>query len=164
MGGDLAAAPAGKVPSFLIWALRDPDSATLDRIQIVKGWLDASGNTHEQVIDVSCSDERGVDAGRCARPVGSTVDVKNASYDNSIGDVLLAAFWTDDQFDPSQRAFYYVRVLEIPTPRWTTNDAKVFGVEIPDGAPTSIQDRAYTSPSGSVTSPPTSGAPARPQN
>ncbi len=146
MGGDLTAAPTGKAPTFLIRAVRDADGANLDRIQVIKGWLVANGETHERIFDVACSDERGIDARRCASPVGNTVNVAEASYDNSIGDPFLQAHWTDAEFDPNQRAFYYVRVLEIPTPRWTTFDAKVFGVEIPEGAPTSIQDRAYTSP------------------
>ena len=146
MGGDLTAGPDGKAPTFLIQAVRDADGANLDRIQVIKGWLDASGKTHERIFDLACSDDRGIDARRCAHPVGDTVNVTEASYDNSIGDPFLQAHWTDEEFDPTQRAFYYVRVLEIPTPRWTTFDAKVFGVEIPEGAPTSIQDRAYTSP------------------
>ena len=146
MGGDLTVAPEGKAPTLLIQAVRDADGANLDRIQVIKGWLDASGKTHERIFDVACSDDRGINARRCARPVGNTVSVADASYDNSIGDPFLQVRWRDEDFDPSQRAFYYVRVLEIPTPRWTTFDAKVFGVEIPEGAPTSIQDRAYTTP------------------
>lgn len=147
MGGDLAAAPAGKAPSFVIRAMRDVDGANLDRVQVVKGWLDKEGKTHERVYDVAVSDGRKIDAeGRCKDAVGNTVDVKEASYQNSIGAALLSGYWKDPAFNPRERAFYYVRVLEIPTPRWTTYDAKTFGVKIPEGCPTSIQNRAYTSP------------------
>ncbi len=147
MGGDLRKAPAGKSPTFVIRALRDVDGANLDRVQIVKGWLDDKGAMQEQVYDVMCSDGRTVgDNNRCDRPVGNTVDVKTATYTNSIGDALMLAYWQDPAFDPGQRAFYYVRVLEIPTPRWTTYDAAFFGIELPrDVAPTH-QERAYTSP------------------
>jgi hypothetical protein len=128
-------------------AIRDADGADLDRVQIIKGWLDAEGETHERIYDVAVSDGRtiGLD-GRCKTLVGNTVNVKEATYTNAIGDPYLTAFWKDPDFDPKQRAFYYVRVIEIPTPRWTTYDAKIFGVEIPEEAPKSIQDRAYTSP------------------
>jgi hypothetical protein len=146
MGGDLSAAPAGAAPMFLVRALRDPDGANLDRIQIVKGWLDAEGITHERVIDVALSDGRAPGPDGSVPAVGNTVNVEQATYDNSIGDAALGAFWRDPEFDPAQHAFYYVRVVEIPTPRWTTFDAKVFGVDIREGAPTSIQERAYTSP------------------
>jgi len=147
MGADLATAPAGKAPTSLVRAVRDADGANLDRIQIIKGWLDASGETHERVYDVAVSDGRRIGAdGRCRTAVGNTVNVGEATYVNSIGDPFLQAFWRDPDFDPGQRAFYYVRVLEIPTPRWTTFDAKVFGVALPEGVPTSIQERAYTSP------------------
>jgi hypothetical protein len=147
MGGDLSQGPKTKAPTILIRAVRDADGANLDRVQVVKGWLDANGKTHERVYDVAVSDGRKIGAdGRCKRPVGNTVNVEEASYSNSIGDPVLEAFWKDPSFDPTQRAFYYVRVLEIPTPRWTTFDAKVFGVEIPEGAPTSLQERAYSSP------------------
>ncbi len=146
MGGDLTAAPAGKSPAFLIRALRDPDGANLDRVQVVKGWLGPDGKTHERVWDVAVSDGRTIEAGRCTAPVGNTVDVANATYTNAIGDPVFGVFWRDPEFDPKQRAFYYVRVIEIPTPRWTTIDAKVFGVELPKDVPTSIQERAYTSP------------------
>ncbi len=146
MGADLTNAPAGAAPNFLIRAVRDADGANLDRIQVIKGWLDANGETHELIYDVTCANGRTIEQRRCAQPVGNTVNVEEATFDNSIGDPVLQAWWTDEDFDPDQRAFYYVRVLEIPTPRWTTFDAKVFGVEIPEGAPTSIQERAYTSP------------------
>ena len=147
MGGDLEAAPDGRAPSFLIQAIRDPDGANLDRIQIIKGWLDSRGTTHERIWDVAVSDGRTIGRdGRCRQSVGNTVNVEQATYSNAIGDAVMGAYWRDPEFDPSQRAFYYVRVLEIPTPRWTTFDAEFFGVDIPDGAPTSIQERAYTSP------------------
>lgn len=147
MGGDLKLNGKETPPVFLVRALRDPDGANLDRVQIVKGWLDEAGKTHEKIYDIAVSDERSIGAdGRCSTPVGNTVNVKEASYTNSIGEAFLQAHWTDPDFDPSQKAFYYVRVLEIPTPRWTTYDAKIFGVELPKDMPTSIQERAYTSP------------------
>ena len=146
MGADLTNAPEGAAPTFLIQAVRDADGANLDRVQVIKGWLDANGQTQERVYDVACANGRAIEQGRCERPVGNTVNVEEATFDNSIGDPFLPVWWTDEDFDPDQRAFYYVRVLEIPTPRWTTFDAKIFGVEIPEGAPTSIQERAYTSP------------------
>ena len=147
MGGDLKAAPAGAAPTFVVRALRDADGANLDRVQIVKGWLGKDGKTQERVYDVAVSGDRKIEAdGRCKTAVGNTVDVKDASYKNTIGTPLLMAFWKDPEFSAKQRAFYYVRVIEIPTPRWTTYDAKIFGVKIPEGCPTSIQDRAYTSP------------------
>jgi hypothetical protein len=147
MGGDLSKAPKGKAPTFVIRALRDVDGANLDRVQIVKGWLDGKGGTHEQVYDVMCSDGRKItDKQRCDKPVGNTVDIKKATYTNSIGDALFLAYWKDPNFDARQRAFYYVRVLEIPTPRWTTYDAAYFGVELPKGIEPTHQERAYTSP------------------
>lgn len=147
MGGDLRAAPAGKAPAFAIRALRDADGANLDRIQVIKGWLDDSGQTHERIYDVAVSDGRKIDAdGRCLTPVGNSVDVAAASYRNTIGAPLLNAFWTDPDFDPGQRAFYYVRVIEIPTPRWTAFDAKFFGVKMSSEVPMTLQERAYTSP------------------
>ena len=147
MGGDLRKAPAGKSPTFVIRALRDVDGANLDRIQIVKGWLDGKGAMNEQVYDVMCSDKRVInDKHRCDKPVGNTVDIKTATYTNSIGDALMLAYWKDPAFDSTQRAFYYVRVLEIPTPRWTTYDAAFFGVELPKDVPPTHQERAYTSP------------------
>jgi len=147
MGGDLRKAPTDKSPTFVIRALRDVDGANLDRIQIVKGWLDAKGAMHEQVYDVVCSDDRAINGKhRCDKPVGNTVDVKTATYTNSIGDALMLAYWKDPAFDPKQRAFYYVRVLEIPTPRWTTYDAAFFGVDLPKDMPPAHQERAYTSP------------------
>jgi hypothetical protein len=146
MGGDLTEAPAGKAPSFLIRALRDVDGANLDRIQMVKGWLDAEGKTHERIYEVAWSGDRKPDADGKLPSVGNTVNVEEATYTNAIGAPFLQAFWTDPDFDPPESAFYYVRVLEIPTPRWTTYDAKIFGVKLPDDVPASIQERAYTSP------------------
>jgi len=146
MGGELAKAPPGKAPAFLVQAMRDADGANLDRIQVVKGWLDAGGRTHERVYDVAWSGKRKPDRDGKLPAVGNTVDVAAATYENSIGAPYLAVHWSDPDFDPGQRAFYYARVLEIPTPRWTTYDAKRFGTKIPEGAPASIQERAYTSP------------------
>ena len=146
MGGDINNS-GNKTPKLLIRATMDPDGANLDRVQVIKGWLDANGKTQERIYDVAVSDDRSINKdGRCTTAVGNTVDVADASYTNTIGDALLTAFWEDPNFDASLNAFYYVRVLEIPTPRWTTFDSKFFGVDIPEGAETSIQERAYTSP------------------
>jgi hypothetical protein len=123
MGGDLKIAPSGKAPTFMIRAMRDADGANLDRVQVVKGWLDTSGKTQEKVYDVAWSGNRKPGADGKLPPVGNTVNVKDASYSNSIGAPFLTAYWKDPSFDPKLRAFYYVRVLEIPTPRWTTYDA-----------------------------------------
>jgi len=147
MGGDLTGAPDGVAPSFLIRALRDPDGANLDRVQVIKGWLDSGGNTHERIYDVAVSDGREIGAdGRAKEPVGSTVDLEKATFTNTIGNAVLATYWRDPDFDPAEYAFYYVRVIEIPTPRWTTYDAAFFGIDRPDRVPATVQDRAYTSP------------------
>jgi hypothetical protein len=147
MGGDLSKAPKGKAPTFMIRALRDPDGANLDRVQIIKGWLDKNGKTHERIYDVAVSDGRKIGRdGRAKKPVGSTVNVERATYTNTIGDAVMAAHWREPDFNAGEHAFYYVRVLEIPTPRWTTYDAAFFGIERPDNVPATIQDRAYTSP------------------
>jgi hypothetical protein len=147
MGGDLENAPAGAAPTFMIRSLRDPDGANLDRVQIIKGWLDKDGKTHERIYDVAVSDGREIGAdGRCREQIGTTVDVDDASYTNSIGDALLMAHWKDPEFDPTQHAFYYVRVIEIPTPRWTAYDAKRYGITMPEEVTMTEQDRAYTSP------------------
>ena len=138
--------PEGKAPSFLLRALRDADGANLDRIQVVKGWLGKDGKTEEKVYDVAWSGNRQPGADGKLPPVGNTVNVEEAIYSNAIGAPILEAFWSDPDFDPAERAFYYVRVLEIPTPRWTTYDAKIFGVKLPTDVPVSIQERAYTSP------------------
>ncbi|WP_171021720.1 DUF3604 domain-containing protein [Parasedimentitalea maritima] len=146
MGGDLVNAPEGTAPSFLVAALRDPIGANLDRIQIIKGWLDAEGNTHEKVYDVSWSDDRQAGSDGKLPAVGNTVDVASATWTNTIGAAELITVWSDPDFDPAERSFYYARVLEIPTPPWYLYDALKFGVDIPEGAPTSHQERAYTSP------------------
>jgi len=147
MGGDLRAASEGKTtPTFLVAALKDSYSGNLDRIQVIKGWLDASGETHEKVYDVVWSGDRTPGADGKLPPVGNTVDVKNATWTNSIGVPELIGVWTDPDFDPGEKAFYYCRVLEIPTPRWTAYEAKRFGVEMPDNVPMLTQERAYTSP------------------
>jgi Protein of unknown function (DUF3604) len=146
MGGDLGLAPAGKAPTFLVAALKDPIGANLDRYQIVKGWVDAKGEVQEKVHDVAWSGGRKPGADGKLPPVGSTVDVVNANWTNTIGAPELIAVWKDPDFDPKQRAFYYGRVLEIPTPRWTAYDAKYYGVKLAPDVPTSIQERAYTSP------------------
>ncbi|MCL4807991.1 MAG: DUF3604 domain-containing protein [Thermoanaerobaculia bacterium] len=147
MGGDLAKAPAGKAPTFLVAALKDPIGANLDRIQVVKGWVDAKGEVQEKVYDVAWSGDRKPDPKTGKVPsVGSTVDVENATWTNSIGAPELIAVWKDPAFDPALRAFYYLRVLEIPTPRWTAYDAKRFGNKPLPGTRMTITERAYTSP------------------
>jgi hypothetical protein len=147
MGGELGSAPEGGSPSFLIWAMKDPRSGHLDRIQVVKGWVEADGTQHEAVHDVAWSDGRepSPETGKLP-PVGNTVDATKATYTNSIGAAQLRAVWSDPEFDPARHAFYYVRVIEIPTPRWSTRDAVALGKEIPAGLPISIQERAWTSP------------------
>jgi hypothetical protein len=147
MGGDLSDAPTGKAPRFMVRALRDPDGANLDRIQVIKGWVDDSGKAQEKIYDIAVSDGREITAdGRCKTPVGDTVDVDDASYTNTIGDALLAAYWEDPDFDPNINAFYYIRVLEIPTPSWLAYDRKAFGIEFPKEAVLKQQERAYSSP------------------
>jgi hypothetical protein len=146
MGGDLQQLVPGKSPTFLVAALKDPIGANLDRIQIIKGWLDPKGETHEKVYDVVWSGDRKPDAKGKLPPVGDTVDVPNATYSNTIGATELIKVWKDPEFDASQRAFYYVRVLEIPTPRWTAYDAKYFGIKMPPEVTMKLQERAYTSP------------------
>ncbi|TKV69648.1 DUF3604 domain-containing protein [Marinobacter panjinensis] len=146
MGGDLTAAPDGGAPTLLVRALRDPDGANLDRVQIIKGWTTEEGEPQEKVYDVAWSDDRQPGADGKLPPVGNTVDVETAEYSNSIGDPFLQAFWKDPDFDASQRAFYYIRVLEIPTPSWLTYDSAFFGVEIPEGKRKTQQERVYTSP------------------
>jgi hypothetical protein len=147
MGGDLTNAPSGKSPSFLVGALKDPIGANLDRVQVIKGWLDSKGETHEKVYDVAWSGDRKPDPKTSKLPpVGDTVDVPNATYTNTIGASELIKVWKDPEFDPTQRAFYYVRVLESPTPRWTAYDAKFYGIKMPPEVPMKGQERAYTSP------------------
>ena len=138
---------AGEAPNFLVYALRDPIGANLDRIQIVKGWMDAAGKLHERVYDVAVSGDRKIgEDGRCKDPVGDTVDVEAANWTNTIGASELGTVWTDPDFDPSAHAFYYARVLEIPTPRWVVYDKVRLGAEIPEAAVLKAQERAYTSP------------------
>ena len=146
MGGDLRDHGKTKAPIFMVYALRDPIGANLDRIQIVKGWIDAKGKTHEKVYDVAWSGDRKPDAKGKLPAVGNTVDVKNANWTNTIGASELGTVWTDPDFDAKQDAFYYARVLEIPTPRWVVYDAFRFGFELPKEAQTTHQERAYTSP------------------
>jgi hypothetical protein len=147
MGGNLSKAPAGKRPAFMVQALRDPDGPNLDRVQVVKGWLGKDGKALERIFDVAVSGKRTIGPdGRCKTPVGSTVDVANATYTNAIGAPALAAYWKDPTFDATQRAFYYVRVIQIPSPRWTAYDQKRYGIKMPDYVPMTVTDRAYTSP------------------
>jgi hypothetical protein len=147
MGGDLRRAPADKSPTFLLAAMKDPYSGNLDRIQIIKGWMNADGSTEERIYDVAVSDGRQIDEnGRCTQAVGNTVDVPNATWTNTIGDPELITVWKDPDFDPGLHAFYYVRVIEIPTPRWTAYEAKRYGIRMPEEVPMITQERAYTSP------------------
>ena len=145
MGGDLADAPRGKAPTLLIHAAKDPKGANLDRIQVVKGWF-KNGQVHEAVYDVALSGKRKVGELGVAPPVGNTVDITTGEYANEIGTTELAAVWTDPDFDPTARTFYYARVLQIPTPRHTLFDAIALGIPHPPTHPMTIQERAYTSP------------------
>ena len=146
MGGDLTDGPEGKSPTFLVGALKDPIGANLDRIQIIKGWLGADGETNEKVYDVVWSDNREPGSDGKLPAVGNTVDVANATWTNTIGVTELITVWADPDFDATLKAFYYARVIEIPTPRWTAYDAKYYGIEMPDEVPMTLQERAYTSP------------------
>ncbi len=148
MGGDLSAAPEGRAPTFLVAALKDPIGANLDRIQIIKGWVDANGKTQEKVHDVVWGDADARQPGTDGTlpPVGNSVNTAEATWTNTIGAPELITVWTDPDFDASQRAFYYARVIEIPTPRWTAYDAKFYGLTLPDEVPMTTQERAYTSP------------------
>lgn len=146
MGGELRRPSPSKSPTFMVAALKDPNGANLDRLQIVKGWLDKDGNSQERVYDVAWSEHRTTDASGRLSNVGSTVDPVTATYTNAIGASELATVWTDPEFDPQARAFYYVRALEIPTPRWVLHDAVRFGASVPTGARTIHQERAYGSP------------------
>mgnify|MGYP003336698006 CR=1 FL=1 len=146
MGGELGKAPPRRAPTFLVSAMRDPIGANLDRIQVVKGWLGKDGKTAERVFDVAWSGDRRPGADGKLPSVGNTVDVAAATWQNGIGAAELSATWTDPEFDPSEPAFWYVRVIEIPTPRWTTYDARFFG-GAPDAArPAMQQERGYSSP------------------
>jgi hypothetical protein len=147
MGGNLSAVPEGKTsPTFLVAALKDVIGANLDRIQIIKGWVDAKGELQEKVYDVAWSDDRQPNAEGKVPSVGNTVDVANATWTNTIGATELITVWKDPEFDPSQRAFYYTRVIEIPTPRWTAYEAKYFKIKMPKEVPMTTTERAYTSP------------------
>jgi hypothetical protein len=146
MGGNLGAAPDGKAPTFLVAALKDALSGNLDRIQIIKGWVDADGALQERVHNVVWAGDRALDADGRLPDVGNTVDVQNATWTNSIGAGELIGVWEDPDFDPAQRAFYYARVIEIPTPRWTAYEARRFGIEMPPEVPMITTERAYTSP------------------
>jgi hypothetical protein len=134
MGGDLRAVKGKQAPTFMVYALRDPIGANLDRVQIIKGWLGEDGETHEKVYDVAWSTGRERDANGVLPPVGNTVDVANANWTNTIGASELGTVWADPDFDPAQPAFYYARILEIPTPRWVVYDAFRFGVPLPEEA------------------------------
>ena len=146
MGGDLHAAPKGRSPRFLVAAMKDPYSGNLDRIQIVKGWLAKDGKTHEKVYDVVWSGARNPGTDGRLPPVGNTVNVEKATWTNTIGSPELISVWSDPDFDRSQPAFYYARVMEIPTPRWTAYEAKRFGIKMTNDVPMTTQERAYTSP------------------
>jgi hypothetical protein len=148
MGGDLPKAPAGKAPTFMVAALKDPYGGNLDRIQIIKGWVDETGMTHEKIFDVAWSQPNKRQAGADGRipPVGNTVDVEHATWTNTIGEAELGTVWSDPEFDPRMPAFYYARVIEIPTPRWTAYDARYFKVKISPEVPMVTQERAWSSP------------------
>ena len=145
MGGDLKAAPQGQAPTFLIRALRDPDGANLDRAQVIKGWLDRDGYAQEKVYNVAWSGERKLGADGSIPVVGNTVDPARATWTDSIGAAQISTVWEDPDFNRSVPAFYSVRVLEVPTPRWSAYDAVRFDVDLPAGARSSTQERAYTS-------------------
>lgn len=144
MGGDLTRQTPGEAPSFLVSAVKDPDGANLDRVQVIKGWRDTVGTLHERIYDIAWSGDRSIGEDGKLPAVGSTVDLDAASYLNSIGSASLATTWTDPAFDPGEAAFYYVRVIQIPTPRWTTYDAKFYNLG--DGPRGVVQERAYSSP------------------
>ncbi|MDT0553460.1 DUF3604 domain-containing protein [Urechidicola vernalis] len=147
MGGDISNAPDGKAPIFLVKTSKDVDGANLDRLQMIKGWIDSEGKRQERIYDLAVSDGRKIgEDGRCKTPVGNTVNIENASYTNSIGSTQFETLWTDPDFDSNLRAFYYVRVLEIPTPTWQAFDAKRFSTDMPDTVEMMAQERAYTSP------------------
>jgi hypothetical protein len=145
MGGDLGTAPDGKAPVFLIAAMKEADGANLDRIQVIKGWVD-DGETREKIFDVALSGGREADASGKVPPVGNTVDPATASYTDDIGDPQLMTVWTDPEFNPTVPAVYYARALQIPTPRWSTYDAVTLGIPPRDDLPVAIQERAWTSP------------------
>jgi hypothetical protein len=147
MGGDLPPS-AAKAPTFLVWAVKDPTSGNLDRIQIVKGWLNKAGELQEKIYNVVWSEpnRRKLRKDGKLTPDGSTVDIAHAIWTNTIGAGELITVWKDAEFDPSVKAFYYARVLEIPTPRWTAYDAAYFKVKMDSNVPMVTQERAWTSP------------------
>jgi hypothetical protein len=142
MGSDLIISKPNETPTFIVQAIKETDGANLDRAQIIKGWVDAEGNSHEKIYDIALSDNR-TDGNV---PVGNTVDLKTSKYSNTIGDTEFFVTWVDPEFDASQNAFYYVRVLEIPTPRWSTYDAVTLGIPLRSDIPSTIQERAWSSP------------------
>lgn len=147
MGGDLSAPPKGKkAPTFIVAAMKDPLSGNLDRIQIIKGWMDKKGKSHEKIYDVAWSDNRKADAKGKLPSVGNTVDVASATWTNTIGEPELITVWEDPDFDAKQSAFYYARVIEIPTPRWTAYEAEFYKIKMPKEVPMTTTERAYTSP------------------
>ena len=145
MGSDLLKNANKTAPTFMIAATKDSEGANLDRVQVIKGWTKA-GKTFEKIYDVSWSDDRKIGATGKLAAVGNSVDVSGATYENTIGDAELTTVWADPDFNPSVRAFYYVRVLEIPTPRWTTYDAARNSIDLPNQIPKTVQERAYSSP------------------
>jgi hypothetical protein len=146
MGADLKPAPAGKAPTFLIAALKDPEGANLDRVQVVKGWVGADGKTYEKIFDVKWAGDRKPGPNGKLPAIAGTVDLKTATYTNSVGAAELTALWTDPAFDPKARAVYYVRALEIPTPRWTAYDQVRFKETMSPKVQQVHQERAFTSP------------------
>ena len=146
MGGELKTAAKGKTPTLMIQAAKDPVGGNLDRVQVIKGWLDAKGAVQEKIYDVAWSGNRKAGKDGKLPSVGNTVNVKEATWSNSIGAPVLDAVWRDPSFDPALKAFYYVRVIEIPTPRWTAYDAKRYGITMSPEVPMIVTERAYTSP------------------
>jgi hypothetical protein len=146
MGGDLKPVAGGKAPTFLVAAMKDPEGANLDRVQIIKGWVDAAGKTHEKIFDVKWGGDRKPGPDGKLPAVGNTVDLKTATYRNDIGAAELVGSFTDPDFDPAQKAFWYARAIEIPTPRWTLYDSVKFKVQMGKDVPMIQQERAVTSP------------------
>ena len=148
MGSDLNHPPStvNRPPSFIIEAIKDSEGANLDRVQMIKGYLDKDGKPQEQIYEVVWAGDRAIDADGKLPAIGNTVDIPNATYTNDIGAIRFQTIWRDPDFDATQSAFYYLRVLEIPTPRWTTYDAKTLGVAPPTDVPATIQERAWSSP------------------
>ncbi len=146
MGGDLAPVTSGKSPGLMIWATRGPHSGNLDRIQVIKGWVDANGDTQEKIYNAVWAGKDRFSADGSLKPIKSTVIVSRAKYTNTVGEPELRTLWTDPDFDPDLPAFYYLRVLEINTPRWSTYDAKALEIAPPEDFPAIIQERAWTSP------------------